>query len=289
MDACACCRLCIHHNLGLAAPRRAYLTTLPSTTGNSPKLSEMKRTFTNFVEGLDAKERKKLLQGRVEDARLWNDSDGPSIWGERTSTDAGPQNTNNVRSAGQEEEVDNALLERLGQAIALMNEGLNTNIAVQEGTACPGVESPDDAAVSTGSSPCMPADAGAVDLVGFAGGDTPTTDLDEQVRGDGLNDTPVHGASEEREGEGKGEGEGEGDDDDEIDWEGVPLSVAICCRWPNTERTEEMRREARREMEQAAMMPLPDGDEEDDDDDDGEAGGRVNGVKWVFKRVEQGI
>ncbi|KAK7179037.1 hypothetical protein PSPO01_14931 [Paraphaeosphaeria sporulosa] len=146
---------------------------------------------------------------------------------------------------------------------------------------------PEDAALSSGSSGSSLTDANVAVFGGFSGSGAPTIHPNEQAHEAGVDKTPARA----------GEHVGSADEDEsdywdenydgvDTDFEGVPFSAAMLCKWPDTEHTEwteEMWSEAR-SAEEAAMSPLP-----DDEDEDGEVGGGRDGVKWVFKRTGQAI
>jgi hypothetical protein len=256
----------------------------------------MKRTFTNFLEDLDAKEGKNVPRGRIEDLRRWNDSEkSANARGEHIGTNAREngretyctlQHATSGRSANQEEvEVSKAALEKVRQAIALMNEGLEPGFAAEEGTRCSGLARPDGGPLLARSSPspCRPQDAIADDIGCLPRRHPDAAHPSEQLREHDLTQTLVRHADEEDEGEGESESEGQDEDDEEIDWDSVPISIAIGCRGPETAWTGEIYRQMQREMEEAAFMQLPGGDEDE------RAGGGGGRVQWMFKRVGEGI
>lgn len=217
----------------------------------------MKRTFATFVQGLDHKERKTVPRGRPEDAQRWNDKACASTHALHSERQT-PYNEPSTRC---EEHVDSsAALGRIGRCVALANEGVE-----------PGL----DASVDDG-------------LVGLSRSASPATHSNDWARRRSL-----AGDEDIARAHGGGEGESGGDEEDDDDCAygcegtGEEDELAMRCRWPGAEWTEEMRSEAQRQMEEAAMMPLPDGDEKEEEG--GEAGGGKDGVKWVFKRVGEGI
>ncbi|KAJ4360133.1 uncharacterized protein N0V89_000693 [Didymosphaeria variabile] len=223
----------------------------------------MKRSFSNYLEELDAKERKSVARQQNVHDREDDFSYGTSSERRPISTDMGRDNqdgfagvrrhANNERPSGQGDKVEKALLEKIEQNIAVMNGGLAPRTDTEEGAKCPGPDSADDAPLSATSSPCLQR---SVDK---------ETNAEETVRS--PNEATTGGPSNET----------ESDDTEPIDWDSVPITQAICCRWPENVWTEELERE----MTEATLLPLPDEDEDD--------GSRMDGATWVFKRAGHGI